>query len=303
VKKLISLSLILVIGYFLLNDKTIQAQVNNIIYSSPCDTPILYKIDSVDPRFGLSVEDFRKDTSQAAQIWNRAKGKTLFKEDSQNQTKDLSVNLVYDQRQALNTQINQLENQLQNGKNSLGPQIEQYKKLSADFKQNLANLNAQIDYWNKQGGAPPDQYDKLKQQQADLQKQADSLNAMARSLNLSADQYNGQVNKLDQTVQNFNQELVQKPEEGIFDGGQNRIEVYFNVNQTELVHTLAHELGHARTLPHNNNSLSIMYPNTNTRIVPSNDDIAALDAACQKLPVWETAPQKIYQLIREYKHQ
>ena len=58
----------------------------------------------------------------------------------------------------------------------------------------------------------------------------------------------------------LNHKELPKPEEGIYDPANQRIEVYFNINRSEMVHTIAHEFGHALDLPHNDNRLSIMFP-------------------------------------------
>lgn len=268
---------------------------NNFLTYSFCDQPIRYRVDTVDPKFNLSRDEFMADINQATEIWNGAIDKNLFVYDPKG---DLSINLVYDKRQFLTSQINQLENKVQSKKESLNPQVSEYKRLSLDFKQKLSDLNSQIEYWNSRGGAPPDEYAKITLQQQDLQKEADSLNAMAQSLDISADAYNAEVKQLNQTINTFNNTLEERPEEGIFKGPENRIEIYFNISKPELIHTIAHELGHALGLDHVSNPAAIMYPKTSQKIKLTEADITILEDACRRYNIFELIEIRLSEVKR-----
>lgn len=247
---------------------------------SPCDTPIRYKIGSLDTRFNLSTQQFLVDIAQAGNIWSSSEDKNLFQYDPQNG--NLIISLVFDSRQALTDQISGLDNQLQNEKNSISPQLRQYNNLALDFQQKKVALNSQIRAWNNKGGAPPDVYDQLISQQSALQKEADQLNQMAQELNRSTDVYNTQVTQLNQTTNTFNSVLQIKPEEGLYSSKDNTITVYFSNNRTELVHTLAHEMGHALGFVHVPGNNSIMYFQSNDSLTPSTEDIAQLGSVCAR---------------------
>lgn len=254
-----------------------RLSIDKLLHHSPCDTPISYSIGFIDKRFNITTDQLKTDVGNAANIWNKAEAKQLFIYDPSGK---LQINMIYDERQALTSQINNLEGKLQSGKQALRPQIDQYNTLLADFKSRMQSLNSQIDYWNARGGAPPDEYNELIQEQQDLQKEADSLNSLAQKLNLQTNSYNNQVVNLNQTIQTFNADLEKKPEEGLYIAGENRIEIYFDTNQSELEHTIAHELGHALGLDHNNNPNSIMYPYTTEIIKPSSEDLNGLNTIC-----------------------
>ncbi|SRR5258708_850047 len=245
--------------------------------SIPCEAPLHYKIGYIDQRFHVTSADFLSDAQQAADIWNNAAGKTILVYDQQ---AELSINLKYDQRQSLDTSISQQENSLQSQGNSIKPEISQYQQMVADFKTKAAALNSEIASWNQKGGAPADVFARLTKEQQDLQAESIRLNTMAKQLNLSSQNYNQEVGHLNQTIDTFNAALEQKPEEGLFDPQQNIITIYFSVTKQELIHTLAHELGHALGLEHVNNSKAIMYAYTNQFIVPTKEDVAALKSLC-----------------------
>jgi len=243
----------------------------------PCDKPVTYRIDSVDSRFNLTRAQFTADVGEAATIWNKKWGKNLFTYDPNGK---ISVNMTFDERQQEQNTIKKLDSQLQNQQDKLSADVASYKQQVVALQNKLAAYNAEVAKWNAQGGAPQDVYDRLKQEEQDLDAQGKELNATAKKLNLSTVDYNSQVGQLNSHIQNFNQDLAQKPEEGLFDGNNNRIDIYFNNNHAELVHTLAHELGHALAVGHNDNKKSIMYPYTSTITALSDEDVSALGAVC-----------------------
>lgn len=285
---------VLLSGYFFYKTP-IQDYIHNVIYYSYCSEPIAYRIDTVDPKFNLSKDKFIQAASQAAKIWDSAYGKTLFVYDPKG---ELSVNLIYDERQKLTSEINQLESTVKSQQKNLKPQIEQYEKASAQFKQKINQLNQEIQEWNLKGGAPADEYNQLTQRQAELQQEASRLNETAQNLNLTTNEYNTQVSELNQTIDTFGQVLQLRPEEGIFKGPENTIEVYFYIDQPELVHTLSHEFGHSLGIDHNNNIQSLMYPKTTKALTLSSEDKQALFEICKERSKLELIQQRLQQLVK-----
>lgn len=268
----------------------VTVAIGNLIYASPCDSPIAYSIGSVDPRFNVTPDQLKTDLSQATGIWSQVYGKSLFVYDP---TAKFKVNLIFDSRQGLSNQINSMESTIQNQQQQIKPEIAKYQSDLANFEKKVADLNAQIKSWNDKGGAPKDQYDKLIQQQQDLKSEGDQLNARARSLNQSATDFNSQVGSLNQTINTFNSALVDKPEEGVFDPNNDRIDIYFDTNVAELLHTLAHEFGHSLGMQHVQNPAAIMYFRTNRNVTTTPDDQAQLAKVCQKVPIWKIWVQKL----------
>lgn len=295
-KNLIALLIVFFAGFLIYTfDKPL---VEKVFYYSPCDYPVRYKIGVVDKRFQLSRDAFVADASQGANIWNYAMGKKLLEYDTQG---DLTVNLVFDQRQSLNNQVNSLENQLSEQKNNLDPQVTQYNQRSEEFKKRIESLNNQIDYWNSKGGAPKDEYEKLIKEQDELKKESEALNIMARQLNQSTRSYNVDVSRLNQTIDTFNQAIKLKPEEGLYNSADNTITIYFTNTKDELIHTLAHEFGHSLTLDHIVRPTALMYPYTTQVTSPSPEDIAALQKHCEKVNIFKLAFNRIAFLIEYYR--
>lgn len=296
-KLLFALIILSVTVFIYQNQNQLKVQFDHYFYYSPCDYPLKYKIGSIDSKFNLSQDKLIADLDQAAQIWNQTEGKKLFQFDPQAQ---LEVDMIYDDRQALKTQINQLEGNLKQTDNSLQPNITEYDQLAADFKQRLQDLNNQIAEINKHGGATQDEYNQIISKQNDLKSLADKLNQMGSDLNKSTNLYNQEVSQLNQSVGNFNQALNLRPEEGSYKPAENKIEIYFYITNYELIHTLAHELGHALGLNHNTNQKSIMYPKSTQQITASQDDLNDLAAICQKKSIIDIYSQKLKMILDYY---
>lgn len=290
---LVFVVLLVAIGY--VYRAPLVAEANQLFYYSPCDTPKTFRVGSIDPRFDISKEELIQDAEQAASAWKNNQGMILLRYDP---NASMPINMVYDQRQALNSQINTLNSQVSQQKNTLKPEISDYEQKAAAFKQQSDALNAQIQYWNSKGGAPQNVYNQLTSQQQSLEQQATQLQQMAQQLNQSTDQYNQQIQNLNQKVDNFNNVLSSTPEEGeyIRDGASEQIDIYITNSQQELIHTLAHEMGHSLGLGHNSNPQSIMYPYTNQITTPSVNDENALAEVCKKQFVGEIAMENLVQI-------
>lgn len=254
---------------------------------SLCDEPIYYKIGQIDKEFGLSKDKLLAFTNQAGDIWNEKANRRLFVYRENGGERDLTIDLKFDKRQALKTKLDNLEGQVYKSDEELKQAIESFEGQVKDFNLRMAEFNSEILNWNEKGGAPQDVYRELQKKQEAFVEETKSLNKKNNDLSGAVKNFNLQVGVLNETIKDINIELSVRPEEGLFDPNSNRIEIFFYSRQDELVHTLAHEFGHARGLNHVNGEKSIMYPFTTKILIPSDEDAGQLTEICRKRSVAE----------------
>lgn len=268
---------------------------------APCASPITYKIGQFDTRFGVSQAQFLAAMNEAANVWNKAAGKTVL-EYSSNGT--LPVNLIYDDREATTQETQTLETTINSGKETADSVKGEYTNLKAQYEsdeaayasavdaynQALDSYNQEVTYWNQQGGAPEAEFQKLGSEKTELASERSTLeskrtaiNSEADAVNALIDKYNLLVDHVNANVAEVNQSAGREFEEGeyVSDSSGKRINIYEFENEDKLVRVLAHEFGHSLGLQHNPDPQSIMYYlNDSTNIIPSPEDLAALKAAC-----------------------
>jgi hypothetical protein len=292
-KNILALALLGVVIYFALP----------YLPKTPCKNPIEYKIGTIDPRFGVSVEEYKKDIAQASAIWGKAVGKTLFE---YNPKGALTINLIYDSRQKITQQEKVLNNQISQTsgvadsvkqeytslENSYLQAKQSYEAELADYNQEQGGYNSQVEYWNSQGGAPEAEYAKLSAEKNRLQSKRSILEAERVRMNDLGSQINALIDKYNLLVAHINSNVSAINNDGLagtqFEEGEyvrdvsgKRINIYQFENKTYFIRVLAHEMGHSLGLEHNNNPHSIMNPvNRKENLTLSADDLAELKTEC-----------------------
>ena len=198
------------------------SQIKSNFYYSECAKPITYKLGVVDPKFGLSDAEANSDIQASVNIWNNSYGKNLFTNSTDGQ---ITVNFVYDQRSALNSQINSLQNQVNSSKTTLSQQITNYESDVAAFNVMIVNFNKKVQQLSKEGKIDRATYDQLVAQQKELASEGQALNVRAKDLNLETVNYNSTLQNLNQNVNEFNQDIAQKPEEGLYNEIDNTVTI------------------------------------------------------------------------------
>ena len=268
----------------------------------PCKQPIHYSLGTVDPKFGMSVDAYKQTIEDATKIWENSINKDLFIYDPKG---DLKINLVYDTRQAtteknkiLETKTDQTKQTASSVKaeytsleSTYATKKTEYSTLEASYAKREAAYNSSVDYYNKNGGAPRSVYTQLTAEKANLkvlfnnlQTKRTELNNLATEINTKIGEYNSLVEAANANINTINQSAGVEFNEGeyIEDKDGKRITIYEFTSKNELTRVLAHELGHALGMQHDENADSIMYYlNKSSNLVPTPEDISELKAICR----------------------
>lgn len=258
-----------------------------------CGLPIKYSIGNVDSRFKLSENDISAVAKDAVSRWNEATGKNILEYDPQS---PMSINLIYDQRQAdldkLKNDLAILENtnkSLTDWSSELDGMIESYQADLKNYDSKLDKYNTDVSYWNGQGGAPKNIFNdlnkvkaELAQESAQLESRRLNINKLANLLDSKASDYNSSVELLKQHLdQNKNKIITQ----GLYYLNEKKIEIFTFGDQEELRLVLMHELGHAMGLDHDRENNSIMFELLGSQDLknptPTDEDEALLIRTCK----------------------
>lgn len=267
-------------------------------YIAPCARPVTYAVASLDPRFGISDEQAEAFLAESAALWNETAGKTLVVSAD---TPDVLVHFIYGERQktaelgkvidAEQAAYDAKKEEIDDLRAALSSAKRAYEREAGAFKADNDAYAADVRYWNRQGGAPPDEYARLTKEGQDLERRqaalniaADDLNASVVAINAKVKELNALAAKVNQKADTYNESAGEDFDQGEYvrDTSGRRINIYEFTSVDDLKRVLAHEFGHALGLGHVEDPEAIMYSyNLGTDVALTADDISELTRTCR----------------------
>lgn len=242
-----------------------------------CDKEIKYSLGSIDKKFKLDANTIATLSQKAGEEWNTSLGKKIFVYD---ENASLKIDFVYDRRQMEYDKTKESLGKLDLNYNNLNELNAKVDSLLSKYNKELDQYNAEVSYWNKKGGAPENEYDKLNDWKERLDEQRKYINNLLNILNIQTENYNFNAEKINDEIREKQGKLV---EEGLYSPSLNKIEIFKYEDLDTLKILLMHELGHAKGASHIEKENSIMNAvfSEGTKITsPTTEDIETLSKSC-----------------------
>lgn len=276
--------------------------------AGPCERPLAFHLEAVDPRFDLDQTAVRDALMDAVRLWRTATDRPLFRETA---SRGMAVTLIYDERQARAERRAANRADMAGARRELATDEQRLANRQADFEaardafeERLADHRAQrarheeaVAAWNAGEMARTEaNRERLNRRAAELNAESEALSerqaALAErleGLRADRDALAGRAEAFNERVAEYNTDVAATRgfQMAHYEReGENRVIRVFKASDAdELRLALAHELGHALGIGHVDEPQALMNaelgPANRGRRTLSDADRAALVAVCE----------------------
>ncbi|MDZ7870526.1 MAG: matrixin family metalloprotease [Rheinheimera sp.] len=236
-----------------------------------CEQPIGWRLDNIDPAFGLSAEQALPLITDAAAQWNQALGTEVLRYDAQ---QGFPIRFIFDARQQQQLEQLMLQRNLHRYDDRIADQQQDFERQLAEFQQNKSAfeqkdqvLAADISLFNEKAQqADPGAAAMLGREQAELLSRQKEHALEAEQLDALSERLQDRQKQLNNTIADRNALIPAQQASGLAEvglleqrGASRAMTIFAYKDAHHLTLTLLHEFGHALGLDHLPDSTSIMH--------------------------------------------